>query len=181
MSRLPTAVLVAGITAIAMLSTGCSSSGSPHRSTSTSATRSLSRHPTSATHSSGPAAPAAVRAAISKAYAALFGTKSTITQSVDSLQNGQVFKQAIVAQSKTPAAKGSGAKVTAVTMQSANVAKVIFTVYSNGKPALPGASGLAVRQGGKWKVAAQTFCQLLTLQGDAPHACNDPKITAVPH
>jgi hypothetical protein len=54
-------------------------------------------------------------------------------------------------------------------------------VYSNGKPALPGASGLAVRQGGKWKVAAQTFCQLLTLQGDAPHACNDPKITAVPH
>jgi hypothetical protein len=122
-----------------------------------------------------------VRAAISRAYAALFGTKSTLAQSVDSLQNGPSFKQAIVAESRKPAAKGSGAKVTAVVMQSANVAKVTFTVYSNGKPALPGAGGLAVRQGGKWKVAAQTFCQLLTLSNDAPRTCNNPKITAVPH
>jgi hypothetical protein len=182
MRRLPTAVLIAGITAIGVLSAGCSSSGgSPHASTSKSVGRSHSRQPSSATHSNGPTAPPAVRSAISKAYAALFGTKSTLAQSVDSLQNGQAFKQAIVAESKKPAAKGSDAKVTAVTMQSANVAKVTFTVYSNGQPALPGASGLAVRQGGKWKVAAQTFCQLLTLQGDAPHACNNPKITVVPH
>lgn len=181
MRRLPTAALVAGITAIVLLIAGCSSSGSPHASTSTSSRPSGPRQSPSATQSSGQAAPSAVRAAISKSYAALFGTKSTLAQSVGSLQNGPAFKQAIVAESKKPAAKGSGAKVTAVTMQSANVAKVTFTVYSNGSPALPGAKGLAVRQGGRWKVAAQTFCQLLTLQGDAPHACNNPKITAVPH
>jgi len=170
MRRLPRAALTAAILAIGMLATACSSSGGQQAS-----------HSPSSSTASGSSAPPAVRAAISKAYAALFGTKSSLTQSVNSLQHGQKFKSEIVAESKKPAAKGSGAKVTAVTMRSPDVAKVTFTIYSKGSPALPNASGFAVRENGTWKVAAQTFCQLLTLQGNAPSACKDPKITALPH
>jgi hypothetical protein len=38
-----------------------------------------------------------------------------------------------------------------------------------------------VRENGKWKVAAQTFCTLLVLEGTAPPACKDPAITALPN
>lgn len=173
MKRRPPAALAAGILAAGLLVTGCSGSSPSQPSQTTSS------HPRTTT-SSGPPAPPAVRAEISKAYAALFGTKSTIAQSVDSLQNGQVFKKVIVAESKTPQAKGSGAKVTAATMRGADLAKVTFTVFVNGTAELPNAPGFAVRQNGKWKVAAQTFCQLLTLSNNAPKACNDPKINALP-
>jgi hypothetical protein len=172
MRRRPPAALAAGVLAAGLLAAGCSSSPSHPPRTTTSRPRTAA--------SSGPPAPPAVRAEIGKAYAALFGTKSTIAQSVDSLQNGPVFKKVIVAESKTPQAKGSGAKVTAATMRSADLAKVTFTVFVNGTAELPNAPGYAVRQDGKWKVAAQTFCQLLTLSNNAPKACNDPKITALP-
>jgi hypothetical protein len=155
----------AGVLAAALVLTACSSSGS---------------HTTTSSSPGGSAAPPAVQAAIGKAYAALFGTKSTLAQSVASLQNGQVFKPVIVAESKKPAAKGSGAKVTAVSLSGSNLAKVTFTIYSQGNPALPNASGFAVRQNGTWKVAAKTFCNLLALQGGAPKACSDPKNTALP-
>jgi hypothetical protein len=157
------AVALGVITVLVMAA--CSSSGS---------------HTAKSSRPGGSAAPPATRAAISKAYAALFGTKSTLTQSVESLQNGQAFRSVIVAESKKPAAQGSDAKVTAVSLRSSDVAKVTFTVYSQGKPALPNASGFAVRQNGKWKVAAKTFCNLLALQASAPKPCSNPKITALP-
>lgn len=153
-------VIVAGL-ALA----GCSGGGS---------------HPAASSSPKASPAPPATRAAIGKSYAAVFGTKSTLAQSLASLQNGQAFRRVVVAESKKPAAQGSGAKVTAVSLRSSNVADVTFTIYSNGKPALPNATGLAVLQDGKWKVAAKTFCNLLNLQGAAPKACNDPKITALP-
>ena len=153
------------VVAAALMIAGCSGSGS---------------HPATSSSPKATSAPPATKAAIGKAYAALFGTKSTLTESVASLQNGQALKAVIVAESKKPAAKGSGAKVTAVSLRSSNVAKVAFTIYSQGTPALPNASGFAVQQNGKWKVAAKTFCTLLGLQGPTPKPCTDPKITALP-
>ena len=159
----------------ALIVAGCSGGGShPAKSPGGGShpAKSPSRKPTSA--------PPATKAAIGKAYAAVFGTKSTLAESVASLQNGSALKAIVVAESKKPAAKGSGARVTAVSLRSSNVAKVTFTIYSQGTPALPNARGFAVQQGGKWKVAAQTFCSLLSLQGSTPKPCTDPKITALP-
>jgi hypothetical protein len=65
-------------------------------------------------------------------------------------------------------------------MQSAHVAKVTFTVTIDGSPMLPGASGYAVNDAGSWKMAATTFCELVTLEGTAPESCKDPKQTALP-
>lgn len=159
-------VAAAALTAAAL--TACSSSGPSAAQTSRSGT----------TASATPA-DAATRQAITRAYQALFGSTSSLAQSVAALQHGPAFRQTLISESKQPAAKGSGARVTAVNMRGADVAIVQFTVISNGKPVFPTA-GKAVRVNGRWQVAAQTFCALLGLEGHAPRACADRKITALP-
>src|SRR5579875_2758868 len=157
---------VAAATVTAALVTACSGSTSPSPSTSPStppATR----------------ADAATTKAVTRAYAALFGSSAPLAQSVAALQHGSAFRQTIVRESKEPDAKGSGARVTSVTMQGPNVAVVQFTIVSNGKPVFPTA-GKAVLVDGHWVVAAQTFCALLGLENHAPRACADSKITALP-
>jgi hypothetical protein len=125
-------------------------------------------------------ADAATRQAIQRSYSALFGTTATFAQSVAALQHGDRFRQAILAQSKSPRAQHSGARVTAVSMLRPDLAVVHFSVTENGNPIFP-TVGKAVRVGGRWQVAAQTFCGLLQLTGDAPSACRDPGVTALPH
>jgi hypothetical protein len=97
------------------------------------------------------------------------------------LQHGTKFRAALQAESKSPSAQNITAAVSAVQMQSADVALVTFTLKQNGSPLLPNTHGYAVREGGKWKVAAQTFCSLLQLQGTAPSICSDKSITALPN
>jgi hypothetical protein len=161
--------LVAATCAAGTLLAGCSGSG-PAGTTSSGG---------SATTGTASPADAATTRAVTRSYRALFGTTSSIAQSVAALQHGSVFRQAIVSESKQPDAKGSGARVTAVSMLGADVAVVQFTIISNGKPVLPTA-GKAVRVNGRWEVAAQTFCALLALEGHTPRPCADPKITALP-
>jgi hypothetical protein len=96
------------------------------------------------------------------------------------LQHGTKFRKTLIAESHSPNAQNVSAKVSASSAQSANVAKVTFTLLSGGSPLLPNASGFAVREDGKWKVAAQTFCGLLTAEGSAPPLCQNAAITALP-
>jgi hypothetical protein len=48
---------------------------------------------------------------------------------------------------------------------------VLYTITLAGQPALPNQTGIAVKEGGKWKVSDQSFCTLLSLQGTVPPAC----------
>jgi len=57
---------------------------------------------------------------------------------------------------------------------------VTFTIASGGVK-LPNTHGYAVKEGSQWKVAAQTFCNLLQLQGNSPTICKDSSVTALPH
>jgi hypothetical protein len=66
--------------------------------------------------------------------------------------------------------------VTSVTLASATQAKVTYTILENGKPALPNQTGIAVKQGGTWKVSIASFCGLLTQENGGktaslPAAC----------
>jgi hypothetical protein len=124
---------------------------------------------------------AAAKAEISTAYKVFFDTKTALDASVAVLQHGAKFRQALNAESNSPSAQNITAKVSAVTAQSANVAVVTFTIKSGGSVLLPNTHGFAVLEGGKWKVAAQTFCNLLTLEGTAPAVCKDTTITALPN
>lgn len=183
--------LVAAMALVAVgTSAGCSSSGGAggHSSgpattpagTPTTTPAASTSAPGSPTSPSGTAPDAATRKAITSAFTVLFGNTSTTPQDIAVLQHGAVFRKTIDEQGKSSYADKSSAKVTDVRVHG-DVADVTFTILDNGKPLLQGYQGNAVREGGHWKVAAKTFCGLLQLEGDAPSACSDPSIIALPH
>ena len=167
----------------ALLLAGCSSSGGGAHKSASSSLPSSSTSPvmsSPAPSASGTPADPATRKAVADAYAAFFGYKSTLAQSQAALQHGATFHQTLVEQGKSSLADKSTATVDSVRV-AGDVAYVTFTISENGQPLLSNTPGYAVRENGTWKVAAKTFCSLLTLQGSAPAACGDPSITALPH
>jgi hypothetical protein len=159
---------------VGLVSTACSTS-----KTTDPATQQASAGATTA--ASGTAANAATLAAISSAYEVFFAGTSTTAQSQAVLQHGARFTRTLAEQAKSAYAKKSSAEVDSARLIAPDVAAVTFTISSAGSALLNKAPGYAVRTGGKWQVAAQTFCGLLALQGGAPDACNDPAVTALPH
>ena len=162
-----TSRLGALVLCLALVVAGCSSS-SKHSSSSNS------------TSSAAGTIDAASKAAITKAYLTFFNPKSPEAESIASLQHGSLFKATIDKQASSSQAQSASAKVSAVRLISPNVAEVTFTIYTGGQAVLPDTKGKAVLEGGKWKLAAETLCALLNLEGTAPAACKDPKVTALP-
>jgi hypothetical protein len=121
-----------------------------------------------------------VTALITQAYEVFFSNNSTTPQSQAALQHGEKFTAALDAEGTSSYATKSSATVSKVVVLSPNSADVTFSVISNGVAVLKDTPGKAVREGGTWKVAAQTFCALLALQGNPPSACSDSSVTALP-
>ena len=162
---------------------GCSSSAkAPAASTSSATTAPASPSPSTSTSASPSAAAptpadAATTAAVSKAYTTLFNTTAGVSTTAKTavLQDGPAFAADIDALSKSPLTKGLSVSVTGVSLLSATEAKVTFSLLMAGKVLLSGQSGYALLQGGTWKVAADTLCGLLALQGKGvPPACTSP-------
>ncbi len=168
------AVLIA---AAAMALSGCSSSGSPAASSGPAGTTAVQGTSTA----SGTAADPATTKAIAKAYSSFFDPKASLAVAEQNLQHGPLLKAALLAQAHNSQAQGLSARVTAVTVLSPDSAAVHFDLLSGGKPLLPDTPGNAVREDGRWKVAARTFCALVQLTGHPPAACSDPKITDLPN
>lgn len=181
-------LLLAAATAI-----GLSACGSSKNSTTTKAptqtTQSSRSTPTGASTpapsgsggaASGTPADAATTAAIKLAYTKFFSSDTPEGVSLGFLQDGQAFKAAVEAQAGGSMAKQASAQVSKVLMISPNSAQVTFTILLGTNPMLPNYKGYAVREGGTWKVAGKTFCELMTLQGQAAPACNTPAATSLP-
>ena len=166
--------IAAAAISAALLVAGCSSSGGPEFGTTALAS-------TGASSSEGARpADAATTSAVGKAYKTVFSSRTSVAQSRDALQHGEVFTPTLREQGNSPHGQQSSASVSSVRLVSTDVADVRFSITSNGITALTDVPGKAVREDGQWKVAATTFCQLLSLEGSAPKACDDPKITALP-
>lgn len=178
-----TALVTSGLVLAA--TAACGSSGGPDtagpNATNQTTTAAPSSPPAGSTASaaSGTPADAATTAAITKAYGMFFSGTAAPAVSQQALQHGEAFKQTLEAQAKGQYSKGSGVKVTAISVRD-QVADVTFTLTTNGKTLLSGIKGNAVQEAGTWKVAAATFCILLKLQGNPPAACSDSSITALP-
>jgi hypothetical protein len=110
-------------------------------------------------------------AQITKNWIAFFSPKTPAAVKVSLLQNGSKFAAVINAQSKSPLAKESSAKVIAVKLTGAKTATVTYTVLLAGTAALKNTRGTAVDTTGTWQVSDVSFCQLLKLEGSAPPAC----------
>jgi hypothetical protein len=128
---------------------GCSSSGSSTSKTSSGAT----------SGSGGSAA-----ATITANWVAFFSASTPVARRVALLQNGQLFQSLIAAQAKSPLASSASAKVTKVSGITATQATVGYSILLAGSPALGNQKGVAVKQGGTWKVGDTSFCGLLGLE-----------------
>jgi hypothetical protein len=177
------AVLALALTAGTVLA-ACSSSAKPASSHSPSAGVTPSTSAAASASGSGSAgkpADAATTAAVTTAFQTFFNSKTPEGVSIGLLQDGEAFKSALEAQGSSPMAQDASVTVSKVSMRSPNTASVVFTVLLKGSPVLKDNPGYAVRENGTWKVAGQTFCALLTLQGGTPPACNTPAATALPN
>ena len=69
---------------------------------------------------------------------------------------------------------GLGAKVTAVTVNSATSATVTYNLTAGGSSLLSGQTGTAVYENGVWKVGDASLCSLIGLVpgGSKPAACS---------
>lgn len=160
---------VLALATLALVVSACSSSGGQPAASS----------PAGSGSAGGPPADAATRQAVVKAFTVFFNSDSTTAQSQAVLQHGAVFHKTLVEQGKSDYAKSTSVKIISVSKVSKQVSAVKFTITS-GSIKFP-YHGNAVREGGKWKVAAKTLCGLLKVEGDAPAACDKKSITALPH
>jgi hypothetical protein len=149
-----------------ILLAGCGSSGSPGSGSSSSPAPSSS----SGTSGSGSAADAA----ITSDWVAFFASSTPLAKRVSLLQNGQQFQTLIAAQAKSGLASSASAKVTKVSNVTSTQATVTYSILLGGQSALPHQTGVAVYQGGTWKVGDKSFCALLVLENGKkglPAAC----------
>lgn len=173
------------VLALALTAAACSSSST---STSTSASSSA---PASGAASSPAGSPSAVGspsassspasgntaaavAQITANWEKFFNSSTPVSEKVKLLQNGPKLQSAIQSLSTLPLASNIGAKVTAVTVNSATSATVTYNITSSGSNLLTGQKGMAVYQDGVWKVGDASLCGLLKLVpgGSVPAACN---------
>jgi hypothetical protein len=107
---------------------------------------------------------------IKSAYTTLFSGKSSVPDRVAVLQDGSRLKSVVESFASNPLAKNASAKVFSVTMQSADKAKVVYTVKLGGT-SLTTQTGSAVKQNGTWKVGYLGLCKLVALGGTTPTVC----------
>jgi hypothetical protein len=150
----------------------CSSGSSGASSTPSS---SASTTPAAAPSSSSPSATSSGNAAaeITANWLAFFDPKTPMTQRISLLQHGSAFASALRVSAAFPGASSASAKVTKVTVTSATQASVTYSILLLGTPVpgLTNTKGVAVLEGGTWKVGDASFCVLLTLEnGNTPPA-----------
>jgi hypothetical protein len=162
--------------ALALAVSACSSSSSSSSSAASSPVSSaapVSSGPVSSAPASSSGNSAAV-AQITANWEKFFNASTPLSQRVALLQNGSSFSSAIDSFSKLPLANGIGAKVTGVTVTSATMATVTYSIVSGSTTLLGGQSGTAVFQDGMWKVGDASLCNLFKLipGGSEPAACS---------
>jgi hypothetical protein len=165
--------------ALALAVSACSSSSSSSSSSSASSASSSSAPVSSAPVSSAPASSSssgnsAAVAEITTNWEKFFNASTPLSQRVALLENGSSFSSAIDSFSKLPLANGIGAKVTGVTVTSATMATVTYSIVSGSTTLLAGQTGTAVNQDGTWKVGDASLCNLFKLipGGSEPAACS---------
>jgi hypothetical protein len=107
---------------------------------------------------------------IKNAYEQFFSGKTSISNRVALLQNGQRYRQLVASFASNPLAKNASATVSSVTLQGPNKAHVVYVVKLGGT-ALPKQTGTAVREHGAWRIQATSLCRLVALSGTTPAVC----------
>jgi hypothetical protein len=154
---------------------GCSSSSSSPpapKKTTPAATPSPTPSPSTSSSSGGGTPSSATTKAIETNWAKFFNAKTPISQRLALLQNGSQFSSVIQSQAGSSLALAATSKVTHVSLTGTSQAAVTYDILISGTPALSDQAGVAVLQGGVWKVGDASFCGLLKLEGSTlPAGC----------
>lgn len=170
MKKLPTALLLSVIFVIAGCSSSSSGSGgnpSPSSSTGTSTSPAPSTAPSTAGPvATGSAGIALARKQIKKNWATFFNSNTPEATAVGLLQDGSTLGPAVKLAARV--AKHAKIKESAVIQKisfdaTGTTANVTFNLYGKKgtPPLLTDSPGVAVLDGGVWKVAKLTFCTLV--------------------
>ncbi|WP_051153248.1 hypothetical protein [Nocardia niigatensis] len=122
--------------------------------------------------------PAGEVQAVTTTFERFFDSSIAVDQKAALLENGQVFVETLERQANSSIAGGATASVSQVDGNGPGRAAVTFTINKHGIPLLLNRHGTALRIDGSWKVAAQTFCDLLRVQGGPPAVCDAAPATA---
>ncbi len=168
----PTLAVVLGLTVAACSSSSSSSTSAP--TSSSSAPAASSPASSAAPSSPGTGSSSAAVAQITANWEKFFNSSTPASEKASLLQNGSKFATAVAAFAKLPLASGIGAKVTAVTVNSATSATVTYDITAGGTSLLSNQTGTAVYEGGVWKVGDASLCGLFKLipGGTVPSACS---------
>jgi hypothetical protein len=94
-------------------------------------------------------------------WATFFNSKTPNATRLTYLQNGTQLTAVLAAEAASPLSKGTTARVTKVVFAADhNTANITYDILSNGSPSLQNSLGVAVFEGGVWKVSKATFCGL---------------------
>jgi hypothetical protein len=107
---------------------------------------------------------------VKSAYEKFFSSKTSLSERVSLLQNGEQFKSVIQSFASNPLAQNTSATVSSVKLQGDDNATVDYVVKFGGS-SLPKQTGTAVRENGKWKVGFASLCKLVALGGTTPSVC----------
>jgi ABC-type glycerol-3-phosphate transport system substrate-binding protein len=108
---------------------------------------------------------------VKQVWTSFFSAKTPVSQKPAMLQDGARFTAVITSLASNPLAKQLSAKVSSVTLQGTNKAKVVFSIYLGSTAALSNQVGYAFKQNGKWLVGYAGLCKLVALAGTTPPAC----------
>lgn len=148
--------------AVLLLGAGCSSSSPSSSSGTSSATQTQTGTATSGAAASGLSA--ADEQAITTAFTTFFAGSSSAETKLANLQDAAAFTAVVEAQASSGLATSTTATVSGLLSTGPGQASVTYSVLMDGTPVLPDQTGVAVQENGAWKVAAATFCDLLTLE-----------------
>lgn len=161
------ALSIAGITLASLLLAACGSSNPASSLTPTT----IPTVTTEATTTTVAHALSGTAAVIAANWTTFFDGRTSAASKVELLQNGSTFATIVRNQASSGLAQSARAKVAAVSDLTATSADVHYAIYLGSTPTLPSVFGVAVKQGGTWKVSDASFCQLLNLEGLRAPAC----------
>lgn len=153
---------------VAALTAACGG-GSSGGSTTPSSAPTSGTSTTPAATATAPADPAAATAEITATWEKFFSSATSISAAVALLENGDQLGPALAKAQQEDKATGGrrSAKVKKVTFTSPTNANVSYILHAGGTTL--NSAGVAVLQGGQWKVSQITFCTLVVLgNGEKP-------------
>ena len=104
-------------------------------------------------------------------WTSFFSAQTDASEKPAMLQNGAKFAAAIQSLAGNPLAAHLSSKVSTVTLERSNKAKVVFSIYLGNTAVLTNKTGYAYKENGKWLVGSAVLCGLLAQYETPPAAC----------